>query len=490
MRLRAKTLLPVAVLAASCLVFLYAYWFPRSLLNLEEQELRATERHLESVAAALVPLLLAHQLDAVYENLDALLAQNQEWVAITLVDPDGKSLYPLREGAPTPARRLWTITRPVQVRGHDLGRLVLDIDLSRLTAAAEHRHRELATVLIIVFCGCFFGIAFVLERVVRRPVGILAHAAERVAEGDFGAPLIRTGDDEVGSLVASFARMRSSILDYQTRQRESAEAIKRLSQELERRVAERTLQLEVANKELEAFAYSTSHDLRAPLRHVIGFCELLKKHAAEPDEQTQHYLAAISGAALRMDRLIEDLLSFSRMGRRELTGVEVDLARVVHDVRHELEPECQGRVIQWHVDGLPKVHADSTMLHIALVNLVSNALKFTRPRASAEIVIGAERGEAETVVFVRDNGVGFDPRYVHKLFGVFQRLHAIEEFEGTGIGLANVRRIIARHGGRTWAEGRLGEGATFYFSLPNREADAIGTAGEPLQANLRTSASR
>lgn len=474
MRLRGKTLLPVAVFAVSSLVFLYAFWFPRSLENLEQQELRATERHLESVAAALVPLLLAHQLDAVYENLDALLAQNHEWVAIELVDRTGRSLYPLREGAPAPARRLWTVTRGVRVRGSDLGRLVLALDLSRVTAAAEQRHRELATVLILVFCGCFVGIAFVLERVVRRPVGILAHAAERVAEGDFGAPLVRTSDDEIGSLVASFARMRSSILDYQTRQHESAEAIKRLTQGLERRVAERTVQLEVANKELEAFAYSTSHDLRAPLRHVVGFVELLKKHALAPDEQTQHYLEAISSAALRMDRLIEDLLSFSRMGRREMSGVEVDLAAVAQQVRHELEPECQGRVIQWHVDGLPKVHADPTMIHIALVNLVANALKFTRPRATADIEIGGQRGDAETVVFVRDNGVGFNPAYASKLFGMFERLHRVDEYEGHGIGLAHVRRIIARHGGRTWASGELGKGATFYFSLPAARETAEG----------------
>jgi light-regulated signal transduction histidine kinase (bacteriophytochrome) len=219
---------------------------------------------------------------------------------------------------------------------------------------------------------------------------------------------------------------------------------------------------------MHGFTYTVSHDLRAPLRHIDGFLELLQQKAgAVLDDQSRHYMDTISKAARKMSLLIDDLLSFSRMGQHAMSFKPVDLEPLVHEVIRDLEPDAAGRTIEWRIGDLPAVDGDAAMLRIVLSNLIANALKFTRTRQQTQIEIGALTGQgAEATIFVRDNGVGFDMTYVDKLFGVFQRLHRAEEFEGTGIGLATVRRIVARHGGRVWAEGKVDQGATFYFALP------------------------
>lgn len=241
-------------------------------------------------------------------------------------------------------------------------------------------------------------------------------------------------------------------------------ARRRVADELQRRGE----LLAAANKELEAFSYSVSHDLRAPLRHIDGYATLLAKAVAVSlDDKGKRYLQTISESAARMGQLIDDLLVFSRMGRQEMLQGTVNLNQLIASVLHDLRHDLQDRTISWTIAQLPEVTGDAAMLRQVFANLVGNAIKFTGTRTQATIEIGSHRpSQEEAVVFVRDNGVGFDMRYANKLFGVFQRLHRADEFDGTGIGLANVRRIIHRHGGKTWAEGALGEGATFYVSLP------------------------
>ena len=237
---------------------------------------------------------------------------------------------------------------------------------------------------------------------------------------------------------------------------------------LNRELAKRAQDLGAANKELESFAYSVSHDLRAPLRHVIGYAELLQKQAAAAlDEKSLRYMKTILESAKRMGVLIDDLLGFSRIGRADTNKTTVDLGQLVREVLAELRPQVGDRDIAWKVGALPACHGDRPMLKVALVNLISNAVKFSRHRARAEIAIGSTEGQRDQIeVFVSDNGAGFDMRHANKLFGVFQRLHLSEEFEGTGIGLATVQRIVHRHGGHIRAEGAVDQGATFFFSLP------------------------
>jgi PAS domain S-box-containing protein len=238
---------------------------------------------------------------------------------------------------------------------------------------------------------------------------------------------------------------------------------------LNRELAGRSSELEAKNKELEAFAYSISHDLRAPLRHMSGYAELLqKKAAAVLDAKSQRYMLMIQESAKRMGDLIDDLLAFSRIGRTETQKTLVNLEQLVTEAVSEVRQESDGRDIVWKIGKLPSFYGDRSMLRLVFVNLLSNAVKFTRTRPQAEIAIGCDQASKdEIVVFVRDNGVGFDMKYVGKLFGVFQRLHSSQTFEGTGIGLATVQRIVQRHGGKVWAEGVVDQGATFYISAPN-----------------------
>jgi signal transduction histidine kinase len=327
----------------------------------------------------------------------------------------------------------------LQQRMSDLRRVQRDQEIVSLIGAA-------VTLLATILAALLFSGGFV------RRISRIRENALRLSKGEPLLEYLGGRHDEMGALAGAI--------------RDADQLLKARAADVQAKVIE----LNAVNQELEAFSYSVSHDLRAPLRHITGFATLLESSGAgHLDSEDRRRLRTISDAALRMGHLIDDLLSFSRMGRQSLSKRRVKLDDVVTEARKEVTVNGTDPVA-WTIHPLPEVDADPAMLHLVFVNLMSNAVKYTKPGEPPAVEIGTNGHKpGETVVFVRDRGVGFDMQYAHKLFGVFQRLHSSDQFEGTGIGLANVRRIIHRHGGRTWAESALNAGATFYFSLPDGE---------------------
>ncbi len=358
-----------------------------------------------------------------------------------------------------------TLALGIVFDGRQVGRVEIRSDLRELAA----RRKEYFGIIVVVWLASLSAallLSWLSQRAISAPIAHLADVAKKVSrERDYSVRANVTDQAyELAVLTDAFNDMLTEIQRQDTSLHEAAGA-------LEGRVAE----LDAVNKELEAFSYSVSHDLRAPLRHVSGFAGLLEERTQDQlDSQSRKYLVTIMNAARTMGQLIDDLLEFSRIGRSQLHTERVSLNDLFQQARQEVlaEPSVAVRTIEWRMHDLPEVEADAATIRLAIINLLSNAVKYTSTRAEALIEVGSKEAPGEVVVFVRDNGVGFDMQYLHKLFGVFQRLHSAAEFEGTGIGLANVKRVVQRHGGRVWAEGGIDRGATFYFSLPTKRRTA------------------
>jgi signal transduction histidine kinase len=311
------------------------------------------------------------------------------------------------------------------------------------------------------FALLFLFLLRVMSKRVTQPLNKLSESMGRAEAGEAQVRAEVSGPKDIADMAHAFNNMMS-VLEAR------AAEISQLNNDLEKRVADRTAQLEAANRELEAFSYSVSHDLRTPLRAVDGFSHiLLEDYADKLDDEGKRLLTVVRNNTNRMGQLIDDILKFSRTGRVEFSFSEINMEKLANEVFADLHSSAEGNPIQFEIEHLPPTQGDNAMMRQVFVNLLSNAIKFSSHNPSPKIVVSASVKDDETVYFVKDNGAGFDMKYSEKLFGVFSRLHSVDDFEGTGIGLAIVKRIIARHGGRVWAEGKVGEGATLYFSLPN-----------------------
>jgi signal transduction histidine kinase len=380
-------------------------------------------------------------------------------VNILLVDDEPANLHALQAVLEPLEQNLITASSGTQalrkVLEHDFAVILLDVqmpDMSGIDAAAMIRERERSKTTPIIFLT---GVVKTAEMMFKGySAGAVDYLMKPVVSGVLRAKV---------EVFVELAQVRHSLQQEIAERARIAGEVSKLNMVLEQRNEDLT----AANSDLEAFSHSVSHDLRMPLRHIQAYVSMIEESAfSKLNADEQRRLKGVREAAQRMSQLIDDLLAFSRIGRTAMRRAPVDLNSLVKAVITELQPELKNRKVDWTLQQLPYISGDRPLLHQVFLNLLANAVKYTRTRAEARIQVFAVEQDEEIIVGIKDNGVGFDAAYSDKLFGVFQRLHSATDFEGTGVGLANVRRIVQRHGGRTWAESVLDEGATFYFSLP------------------------
>jgi signal transduction histidine kinase len=461
------------------------------------RELRA---QMEQRGAVMARFLAGSLVNPVYQlDMEAIrellqVAKEQpDVVAVRVLDPQGRILHdgsetiprfgqPFGDGTPirppphdtlliTKQGDLLRVTAPIRIAGDTpLGSLHLTLSLAPVRKEATHMRRELdeltaarlrqqalvVTAVTVALAALGAVLAFLVAERLAHPLRVLRDHARRVGSGEYPAELPIQRRDEVGDLARELEAMSRSLRQTTIRR-----------DELEERVQHRTAELQAVNEELQSFAHSVSHDLRAPLRSIAGFTQALFEECLDRDDATtQDYAQRIQAATRRMGELIDGLLVLSRVTRAEINRGRVDLSRQAREVLDELRRRDPERRVQTRIAPDLVAYADRRMLRSLLDNLIGNAWKFTARRDPGIIEVGAVERDAERAFYVRDNGAGFDMRYADKLFGTFQRLHAAGEFDGTGVGLATVQRILQRHGGRAWAEGTVDRGATFYFTLP------------------------
>ncbi len=467
--IRRKLMTMILVTSGVVLALTCAAFIGYELLTFRGTAARQLETLGEIIAAESTgAVAFDNQRDAT-EILSALKAE-RHIVAACLYDSTGRifARYPAnapdRDFPPQPLADgyrfsdgfLVGFTPVVQVAGSDrFGTLHLRSDMAAMWERLR-LYGLIAALVVVLASAVAYGLSQTFQRQISQPILALADTARAISDRrDYAVRAQKHGDDELGVLTDAFNHMLTQIQEQ--------------NRLLEQRVRERTAELEAANDELEAFCSSAAHDLRTPLRTVTGFADVLLDPRAKMSEaEAARYLRLIRDGSGQMSQLIDDLLAFSRLGRQALARQVVEVDVLCREVFEELQVERGQRKVELRLGSLPAVVGDPGLLRVVFTNLLANALKYTRPREIAVIEIGVEtkpEHQAVPVYFVRDNGVGFDMRDAGKLFGVFQRLHHAHEFEGTGVGLATVRRIVDRHGGRIWAEARLGAGATFYFTL-------------------------